>query len=69
MTLTPAEETALDVYRQLRGSDQLREADTAPHHVFSQTAEGSGSAHFAHLSRRFLGPTFEMTQPLPVVQA
>lgn len=67
--VSSAEETALDVYRQLRGTDQLRETERAPRHVFAQTAEGEGSQNFARLSRRFLGPTFDMTGTLPVVSA
>lgn len=67
--VSSAEETALDVYRQLRGEDQLRETEREPRHVFSQTAAGDGSTHFARLSRRFLGPTFDVTASLPVVQA
>ncbi len=67
--VSSAEETALDVYRQLRASDQLRETERAPRHVFSQTAAGEGSTNFARLSRRFLGPTFDITASLPVVQA
>ena len=65
--VSSAEETALDVYRQLRGSDQLRESGSVPRHVFAQTADGAGSANFARLSQRFLGPTLEMTGSLPVV--
>jgi len=67
--VSSAEETALDVYRQLRGTDQLREDSRPPRHVFSQTAEGRGSENFARLSRRFLGPTLDMTETLPAVPA
>ncbi|HEX7352887.1 glutamate racemase [Brachybacterium sp.] len=67
--VSSAEETALDVFRQLSAGDQLRETERAPRHVFAQTAEGEGSANFARLSRRFLGPTFDMTGSLPVVSA
>ena len=67
--VSAAEETALDVYRQLQAADALRETARAPHHVFAQTAVGAGSENFARLSRRFLGPTLEMTGTLPVVPA
>lgn len=67
--VSSAEETALDVYRQLQAADALRETARAPRHVFAQTAIGAGSENFALLSRRFLGPTFEMTGTLPVVSA
>ena len=67
--VSSAEETALDVYRQLQGTDQLRETQQAPRHVFAQTATGAGAESFATLSRRFLGPTLEMTGSLPVVPA
>ena len=67
--VSSAEETELDVFRQLHGSEQLREAERPPRHVFAQTAEGAGSENFALLSRRFLGPTLEMTGSLPVVPA
>ncbi|WP_114855917.1 glutamate racemase [Brachybacterium sp. YJGR34] len=65
--VSSAEETALDVYRLLRASDQLRESERPPRHVFAQTAIGTGGESFARLSRRFLGPTLEMTGSLPVV--
>ncbi|MGO1945827.1 MULTISPECIES: glutamate racemase [Brachybacterium] len=65
--VSSAEETALDVYRQLRGASLLRESSDAPRHVFAQTAEGPGSASFVRLSRRFLGPMLDMTASLPVV--
>jgi len=67
--VSSAEETALDVYRQLRGADQLRTATDPPRHVFAQTAVGPDSEDFADLSRRFLGPTVTMTSTLPVVPA
>ena len=67
--VSSAEETALDVFRQLHAADALRETDRSPRHVFSQTAEGRGSEQFALLSRRFLGPTLDMTGSLPVVSA
>ncbi|MFC7376256.1 glutamate racemase [Brachybacterium sp. GCM10030267] len=67
--VSSAEETALDVYRQLRGTDQLRQSERSPRHVFAQTADGDGSESFARLSRRFLGPTLDMTASLPVVSA
>ena len=67
--VSSAEETALDVYGQLQASEQLRETDRPPRHVFAQTAVGTGSENFARLSRRFLGPTFDMTSSLPVVTA
>jgi glutamate racemase len=67
--VSSAEETALDVYRQLRSAARLRESDRAPRHVFAETAQGEGSRSFARLSRRFLGPTLEMTGTLPVVTA
>lgn len=65
--VSSAEETALDVYRQLRGSDQLRLADSAPSHVFAETSADPGQGSFAGLSRRFLGPLVTMTTTLPVV--
>ncbi|WP_422115018.1 glutamate racemase [Brachybacterium sp. UNK5269] len=67
--VSSAEETALDVYRQLRGAARLRESDRAPRHVFAETGQGESSRSFARLSRRFLGPTLEMTGTLPVVTA
>ena len=67
--VSSAEETAMDVFRQLHAADALRETDRSPRHVFSQTAEGRGSEQFALLSRRFLGPTLDMTGSLPVVSA
>ena len=67
--VSSAEETALDVFRHLHAADALRETDRSPRHVFSQTAEGRGSEQFALLSRRFLGPTLDMTGSLPVVSA
>ena len=67
--VSSAEETALDVFRQLHAADALRESVRSPRHVFSQTADGIGSEHFALLSRRFLGPTLDMTGSLPVVSA
>ena len=67
--VSSAEETALDVFGQLHASDSLRESERAPRHVFSQTAQGRGGEQFALLSRRFLGPTLDMTGSLPVVSA
>ena len=67
--VSSAEETALDVFGQLHASDSLRESERAPRHVFSQTARGRGGEQFALLSRRFLGPTLDMTGSLPVVSA
>lgn len=66
--VSSAEETALDIYRQLRGTDLLRTAPEPPRHVFAQTATGRGDDNaFARLSRRFLGPMVTMTATLPVV--
>src|SRR5699024_8357558 len=67
--VSSAEETALDVYAQLQATEHLRETDRPPHHVFAQTAVAAGGATSARLSRRFLGPTFDMTGTLPVVTA
>ncbi|WP_394216845.1 glutamate racemase [Brachybacterium vulturis] len=67
--VSSAEETALDVYGHLQAGERLRETERPPHHVFAQTAVGAGSENFARLSRRFLGPTFDMTGSLPVVTA
>lgn len=67
--VSSAEETTLDVYGRLQATEQLREAEAPPRHVFAQTAIGAGSESFARLSRRFLGPTFDMTGSLPVVTA
>ena len=67
--VSSAEETALDVYSQLQATEQLRETQRPPRHVFSQTAFGTGSENFARLSRRFLGPTLETTASLPAVLA
>ncbi|GAA1303121.1 glutamate racemase [Brachybacterium tyrofermentans] len=67
--VSSAEETALDVYRQLRGGSLLRVSERGPHHVFAQTAEGEGSESFVRLSRRFLGPMLDVTTSLPVVTA
>ena len=41
--VSSAEETALDVYSQLQATEQLRETQRPPRHVFSQTAFGTGS--------------------------
>ena len=66
--VSSAEETALDIYRQLRGSDLLRTDREPPRHVFAQTATGRGhDSDFARLSRRFLGPMVTMTATLPAV--
>lgn len=63
-----SEETALEVYRQLRSRDELRTDPTPPHHVFSETASLDGApSTFARLSRRFLGPAVSMTTTLPVL--
>lgn len=67
--VSSAEETALDVYRQLRSTGQLRTAPVAPRHVFAQTAQGEAGESFARLSRRFLGPTVPMSSDLPVVHS
>ncbi|MEE1616962.1 glutamate racemase [Brachybacterium sp. J153] len=67
--VSSAEETALDVYRQLRGSGLLREDAHLPRHVFAQTATGTAGESFARLSRRFLGPALDMTSTLPVISA
>lgn len=66
--VSSAEETALDVYRQLRKGELERELPEPPAHVFAETAESAG-AHtaFSRLSRRFLGPAVTMTATLPVV--
>lgn len=64
--VSSAEETALDVYRQLRSHDALRTVMEPPRHVFAETATGQSTA-FARLSRRFLGPMVTMTATLPVV--
>lgn len=64
--VSSAEETALDVYRQLRQRDALRTVPEPPRHVFAETATGAETS-FARLSRRFLGPMVTMTSTLPVV--
>jgi glutamate racemase len=66
--VSSAEETALDVYRQLRGRGLERTSPTPPRHVFSETAPHDGApTSFSLLSRRFLGPSVTMTSTLPVV--
>ncbi len=50
-----ADETALNVYRELVRHDLLTEAGTAPRHVFTSTGPAEP---FARLSRRFLGAAF-----------
>ncbi|WP_246956473.1 glutamate racemase [Brachybacterium sp. Marseille-Q7125] len=65
--VSSAEETALDVYRQLRETDQLRETPAAPRHIFAQTGTGTAGADFPRLAQRFLGPLVTMTGTLPVV--
>jgi len=67
--VSSAEETALDVFRQLRGNDQLRGTAQPPNHVFAETATGPDRGSFSGLSRRFLGPLVTMTSTLPVVPA
>ena len=52
--VSSAEETAKDVLRVLSERDLLREGP-APEHRFTATGD---PAHFARLSRRFLGPAF-----------
>lgn len=66
--VSSAEETALDVYRQLRSAGIERGDGLPPQHVFAETAPRSGEpSMFARLSRRFLGPAVTMTSTLPVV--
>lgn len=66
--VSSAEETALDVYRQLRSNHMLRTAPEPPRHVFAETGTPETSiGTFARLSRRFLGPTVTMTATLPAV--
>ncbi|MCW1803915.1 glutamate racemase [Brachybacterium squillarum] len=66
--VSSAEETALDVYRQLRAAGIQRTDARPPQHVFAETADGlGGPSMFARLSRRFLGPAVTMTTTLPVV--
>ena len=67
--VSSSEETAMDVYRELRRHDALREDADPPHHVFAETAARTGDepTMFARLSRRFLGPSVTMTTTLPVV--
>ena len=52
--VSSAEETAKDVLRVLSERDLLRDGP-APEHRFTATGD---PAHFARLSRRFLGPAF-----------
>jgi glutamate racemase len=49
-----AEETALDVFRELVDHDLLRTATTPPRHRFEAT--GTSEQSFLKLTRRFLGP-------------
>lgn len=66
--VSSAEETAQDVYRQLRAANLLRTAPEPPLHVFAQTATGIEQDNaFERLSRRFLGPMVTMTATLPAV--
>ncbi len=66
--VSSAEETALDVYRQLRAGGIERTDPRPPGHVFAETAPADGTpSMFARLSRRFLGPAVTMTATLPVV--
>ena len=68
--VSSAEETALDVYRQLRAHGIERTSPEPPSHVFAETAPQAGApSTFARLSRRFLGPAVTMTSTLPVVNA
>lgn len=62
-----SEETALEVYRQLRQRDALRTDPMPPRHVFTETAVAGNASTFARLSRRFLGPAVTMTTSLPVL--
>lgn len=66
--VSSAEETALDVFRQLRAGDLLRTSAEPPRHVFAETGAPENSVGtFARLSRRFLGPMVTMTSTLPAV--
>lgn len=65
--VSSAEETALDVYRQLRAGDLLRSAEHPSAHVFAETAPAGAGSSFSRLSRRFLGPALTMTSTLPAV--
>ncbi|MFC0673605.1 glutamate racemase [Brachybacterium hainanense] len=65
--VSSAEETALDVYRQLRQQGLERTDLVPPRHVFTETGTGGGSSSFSTLSRRFLGPAVPMTGTLPAV--
>lgn len=67
--VSSSEETAMDVYRELRRSGALRTDADPPRHVFAETArtDGEHPSMFARLSRRFLGPSVTMTTTLPVV--
>jgi glutamate racemase len=66
--VSSAEETALDVYRQLVAGGIQRTDPNPPAHVFAETAPHDGTpSMFSRLSRRFLGPSVTMTATLPVV--
>ncbi|PWH05260.1 glutamate racemase [Brachybacterium endophyticum] len=66
--VSSAEETSLDVYRQLRMAGIQRTETAPPAHVFAETAAADGTpSMFSRLSRRFLGPAVTMTSTLPVV--
>lgn len=66
--VSSAEETALDVYRQLRKGGIERTDPAPPGHVFAETDTSTGAGSmFARLSRRFLGPSVTMTATLPAV--
>ncbi len=66
--VSSAEETALDVYRQLVAGGIQRTDPKPPAHVFAETAPHDGTpSMFSRLSRRFLGPSVTMTATLPVV--
>ncbi|MDO5662113.1 MAG: glutamate racemase [Brachybacterium sp.] len=68
--VSSAEETALDVYRQLRAENLLRDAAAPPRHVFAETSPHTGRpSMFSQLSRRFLGPAVTMTTTLPQISA
>ncbi len=51
--VSSAEETALEVYRQLASSDLLQQPSSAPDHRFVTTGE---PLEFKQLAHRFLGP-------------
>ncbi|CAM4036629.1 glutamate racemase [Helcobacillus massiliensis] len=68
--VSSSEETALEVYRELRAGDLLREDAKPPLHTFAETAPRVGrTSQFAQLSQRFLGPAISRTATIPMIDS